>query len=205
MSPTINSKPQYLFPICALVIVVVSMLGSRTFSQATDSAHQIGLPNSGTFDGDTLVSVQLNNGNVHIEIPVWSATERGPVLQYLFVYNSKAWLVNHTQNYYYVSNDVGSSLQLVGPADYHIYNATNATKKCPSASGTYTERSGFVLQEPGGTKHMFYGTVGVAPMPQGCGVNTTVTMYAKDGSGWMTALGVSRNTIPPRRQVGLGR
>src|SRR5438874_7196121 len=53
--------------------------------------NSIGFPQNGVFNGSDFDTVQLNNGNLHIEIPLWSLPGRGPSAYLKMVYDSKSW------------------------------------------------------------------------------------------------------------------
>jgi hypothetical protein len=48
-----------------------------------------GFPATGMFDGTGFDNVQVNNGNLHIEIPITTLNGRGDTITYKYVYNSK--------------------------------------------------------------------------------------------------------------------
>ena|SRR5438876_5229030 len=53
--------------------------------------NSIGFPQNGVFNGSDFDTVQLNNGNLHLEIPLWSLPGRGPGASLKMVYDSKSW------------------------------------------------------------------------------------------------------------------
>src|SRR5436190_5562135 len=69
-----------------LVGTVASSLGQGEMSTQT-----IGLPANGSFSGSSFDNVQLNNGNLHIEIPLYSLSGRGLSVPVSVVYDSKGW------------------------------------------------------------------------------------------------------------------
>src|SRR5712692_10758103 len=64
------------------------------FAQVVPNDYQIGLPLHADFSGSDFENVQLNNGNLHIEIPLWSATGRGLPVGFKYVYDSAGWGFN---------------------------------------------------------------------------------------------------------------
>jgi hypothetical protein len=46
---------------------------------------------SGTFHGSDIDTVQLNNGNLHIDLPLFTMSGRGPGVAVKYVYDSKGW------------------------------------------------------------------------------------------------------------------
>src|SRR5207302_9049298 len=53
--------------------------------------NSIGFPQNGIFNGSDFDTVQLNNGNLHIEIPLWSLSGRGLPTYLQLMYDSKSW------------------------------------------------------------------------------------------------------------------
>src|SRR5215475_13216777 len=80
--------------------IVVTVLSAFLCAQQTNSTI-IGLPAHGIFSGNAFDSIQLNNGNLHIEIPLWSDKGRGLDSSYSLVYDNKGWTVNQSCNTFY--------------------------------------------------------------------------------------------------------
>lgn len=64
---------------------------SFSFGQGDTGSQAIGLPAHGSFSGSDFDNVQLNNGNLHIEIPLYSVGGRGLSVPVSLVYDSKGW------------------------------------------------------------------------------------------------------------------
>ena len=63
---------------CFVLVVTVGMICFVSPSAiAQDNSSNIGLPPNGVFSGSSVESVQVNNGNLHIEIPLYSVPGRG--------------------------------------------------------------------------------------------------------------------------------
>lgn len=77
-----------------LSLVFASFLSSGAFCQDVDNTNATGVPDHAILNGSNFDSVQMNNGNLHIEIPLWSAKGRGMDSWGALVYDSKAWLLN---------------------------------------------------------------------------------------------------------------
>ena len=76
------------------VLIELAMLGVffvHAYAQEFNNKTNIGFPENGAFDGDSFASVQMNNGNLHIEIPLWSSPGRGLPVTEKFVYDNKGW------------------------------------------------------------------------------------------------------------------
>src|ERR1700730_13351914 len=97
------------------VLLALSSYASQ--AQQTDGDAGTGFPQNGVFAGSSIESVQINNGNLHVEIPVWSYTGRGGVESGVsFVYDSKGWELFQLQQGTNFTNDIepetGNTLQL---------------------------------------------------------------------------------------------
>jgi hypothetical protein len=60
----------------------------------------VGFPTNGVFSRSDFDNVQLNNGNLHFEIPLWSDTGRGLAVSFKFVYDNKGWAFRETCDKY---------------------------------------------------------------------------------------------------------
>ena len=165
-----------------------------------------GYPENGIFHGSDVDNVQINNGGLHVEIPIYSAKGRGLSVGAKVVYNSKGWTF-HTRCFTsgggFCEDDVEGdplgypTLAFFGAFDYAFASSSST---CTTGSGTglpdisYTTMGGYTLREPDGTKHHFVpdllaGLSGCIPP------NYTATLYADDGSGWIMHINTSDGTI----------
>src|SRR3982751_5252084 len=55
----------------------------------TTNANNVGLPMNGVFSGSDIESVQVNNGNLHVQIPLYSLAGRGLSVNYSLIYDNK--------------------------------------------------------------------------------------------------------------------
>src|SRR5258707_14427777 len=75
-------------------IVLFALLGACVSANAqtgAPSGYQIGVPPQGDFSGTGFESVQLNNGNLHIEVPLAETRGRGPSVACKYGYASLGW------------------------------------------------------------------------------------------------------------------
>jgi RHS repeat-associated protein len=170
-------------------------------SQQNSNATAVGFPAGGRFTGSEIESVQVNNGNLHVRIPLWSLPGRGVTPKAEYVYDSKGWYPAMNCTDYSCSTSVmpeqGNTMQM-------SINASSATavtvqlivhQHCGDDGVTmYNLRSNVVVREPDATKHHLVPdpitpTTGT---PQTCWSTTGITQYADDGSGWTNAR-VSKN------------
>ena len=83
------------------VVLFINLCGSACVSIAqqtqgyTPDLGRAGLPVDGTFSGGSIDTIQLNNGNLHIDIPLLHLRGIGMNTDIHFVYDSQIW--NHAQ------------------------------------------------------------------------------------------------------------
>jgi RHS repeat-associated protein len=164
-------------------------------AQGAPPDYQIGFPPHGDFSGTDFESVQINNNNLHIEIPLWSTSGRGPSVGRKYVYDSKGWGFNencsrisgtctdHVTAHPVKAGVVGNHLSftLVGPQSYQV-SAPRQTYTC--SGGVQIFIYSYNMSAPDGTHHHFL------PDPvqiggNGACVSSSGTLYADDGSGWV--------------------
>src|SRR5256885_1551164 len=80
----------------AMLMLFALTWSSVALAQGAPNEYQIGFPLNGEFSGTNFEQVQMNNGNLHIEIPLWSAAGRGPLVGFKYVYDSLGWGFNET-------------------------------------------------------------------------------------------------------------
>jgi len=180
---------------------------------AQDTGNQaVGLPANGTFQGSDIDVVQLNNGNLHIEIPLYTLSGRGLAVPVKYVYDSKGW-------YEYSQDPVGGAPvyvypQGVGPGGKGVklapFNNMTWTLAAPLSNGTAfaatyplpncTDSHGmnqsgktanFLFKEPNGTGHSFPPFF--LTSQNGCGIVSPTLVAAKDGSGYTILLDSNQN------------
>lgn len=173
------------------VLLSVSMV---MHGQVPGNDIATGYPKYAVFHGTEIESVQVTNGNLHVQIPIWSAKGRGLDTSGSYIYDHKEWYLS---NQCYSSGICQDSVRLAtfsntvitarGPRDYFLtYKLTGHT--C-SAGVTIYLMGSVVLREPNGTKHHFVPDPAVPPGTATCAVATaTNTLYSEDGSGWMVSL-----------------
>ncbi|MCI0625315.1 MAG: hypothetical protein L0387_27340 [Acidobacteria bacterium] len=176
------------------VWMCVALMTALGAAQAQDVNNQlnIGLPPNGVFSGSAFDSVQLNNGNLHVEVPLASVSGRGLPVDFKLVYDNKGWYFITSCNGQGICTDrvqpaPGNNMawRLAGPFNYNVtLKSTNLV--CTPGLSPQSVKTNYVLQEPDGTKHHFLPAQLTAP-----GFETTTcpaygsTLYADDGSGWI--------------------
>jgi hypothetical protein len=187
--------------VCVFTIVCALCAGAQIPNQLNT-----GYPENGIFHGSDIDNVQINNGGLHVDIPLYSAKGRGLGVGARVVYNSKGWTF-HTRCFTsgggFCEDDVQGdplgypSLAFFGAFDYEF--STSSTT-CLTGSGTgnpdisYTQVGGYTLREPDGTKHHFVRDPLIGR--SGCTPPTySATLYADDGSGWLMQIDTSDGSI----------
>src|SRR5712671_1094796 len=93
------ARPRHLLKTpCYVILLVVSILSEHAVGQTQDVTDplNIGMPPNGVFSGSDFDSVQLNNGGLHIEIPLWSIGGRGLSVGYKYIYDNRGWYFRTT-------------------------------------------------------------------------------------------------------------
>jgi hypothetical protein len=172
---------------------------SVAFAQAAPNDYQIGFPPHADFSGSDFENVQINNGNLHIEVPLWSTPGRGASVGFKYVYDGSGWDINvvcpkktgvcsgkvvvQSPRSGVVANHL--SFSLVGPLGYAQKKVSN-TYTCNGTTSTIFLYS-YNMAAPDGTHHHF------APDPIEAGGEALYcdgythpsVLHADDGSGWI--------------------
>ena len=149
----------------SLLVVAVALLLSpaQALAQYVHTGNQTGLPPFGTFHGSNFDAVSMQNGNLHIEIPLVSAKQRGRTFTRAYVYDIPTfdivwypppdpwqegfWVVNPT--------DEISKWRISGsPGSYAVgYAFTEETCVNPEPDYNYFVRTNYAVWAPDGAKH----------------------------------------------------
>jgi len=184
----------------SVLVFSLGIISCRAFGQTVNNNLGTGTPVNAILHGSGLDTVQINNGDLHINIPIWSNKGRGIDTGYSFVYDSKGWaFATHCNTSTGICSDNvieegGSGLILAprGPLDYS-FSYKSSDIQGPEIGGSppnpvygyYTIHSNYVLREPNRTKHHFVPDPIADDSTNVNGYVTTYTLYADDGSGWM--------------------
>jgi len=165
------------------------------FGQGVPNDYQIGFPPHADFSGTDFENVQLNNGNLHIEIPLWRTTGRGPSVGFKYVYDSLGWgfreqcsrIAGTCTDHVTDHPPFGGGhliFALVGPQS--TYGSTHQTFTCPGGLQVLIYTYG--MTAPDGTSHHFVPDPVEAGSETGYCLPHPNTLYADDGSGWSLQL-----------------
>jgi YD repeat-containing protein len=192
--PTCHLTPHRLLCRTGLIslMVLASSFPGVVQAQTANNSVNVGFPETGVFEGSDFDSVQMNNGNLHIQIPFSSIPGRGLSWDVIDTYDNKGWtVIIQTLSNGFESGRVfpegRASMQwnLSTPTSYWV-TFKRGGAPCPQdPQWQGTSYSGHVLRLPDGTKHPFWpNTI----QNIGCGYVAPAKLYASDGSGWILTL-----------------
>jgi hypothetical protein len=76
----------------AVIFAAFLVSASSGLAQYTDDSVLTGLPSAGSFHGGDLDSVLLQNGNLHVQIPILSLPMRnGKSFAWRYIYDTPTW------------------------------------------------------------------------------------------------------------------
>lgn len=152
-----------------LAVRIASLLCLTLFPTFIASAQQVnpgtetGFPIYGSLHGDSLDVVNLQNGSLHISIPLLTVRERGRSFTWSYIYDTpswqKVWVPEPTQQnknagFYEVSRTTDPDWQFSSPFAWTL-GYIMVTKACAATGTNYTYYSQYYVQDPDGTKHQF--------------------------------------------------
>jgi RHS repeat-associated protein len=155
---------------------------------------QTGFPEHGVFQGSNVESVQVNNGNLHIQIPLVRMKGRGPAYFVNFVYDTKGWNIRefcHQASQlictYAVKSGVATTQfgKLVHPFSNFAPAAAKSSPVTCGLNGSINETlDTFTVSDPEGGHHLLKPEQ--QPRFKTCGYPSSNVLYAADGSGWIS-------------------
>lgn len=196
----------------SICFCLIPLLGASTYGQTSET----GLPPFGSFQGGKFDLVSLENGNLHIEIPIYTVHQRAlPDLTYNFVYDIPGWQMDRTpvtpttfqwvaapqphqlSGWHLLRNEVGPwhvDHEVVGPKV--CYRPQDPTQGCPGGvlPVQYNVHTNYALTDTHGTTHPFEVRY-VEPDGFNCpcggdtpSIGNQNTGVALDGSGFTIAI-----------------
>jgi RHS repeat-associated protein len=175
----------------SLLVSALVCINAAT-AQQNSGPTAVGFPEGGHFIGSEIESVQVNNGNLHVHLPLWSLPGRDVTPTAAYVYDSKGWYPSIVCGVgtcsYSVAPETGNTMQMSINASSATAVTTQLTLRqtCGDDGTTrYTLIGNETVREPDGTKHHLVPDP-VTPMAhaQTCWQTTATKLYADDGSGW---------------------
>ena len=181
--------------VACLLFLLVSI---STRAQITP-VEEKGLPPNSVFSGGDVDVVNLQNGNLHISIPIASVAQRGGgKLEYEFVYDTQAWIKQYVPYQcsnpqlcnppgYYVAQqntNVSSGWRLSSPLNWSVGFTESALINCQTTNLEYQQETNWAVWDPQGTRHALPLRYEVNGAGYHCLGQTTVGPTL-DGSGMM--------------------
>ncbi|WP_220464965.1 RHS repeat-associated core domain-containing protein [Granulicella sp. 5B5] len=148
-----------------VVLIVLSCVSAG--AQITP-VEEKGLPPNSVFSGGDVDAVNLQNGNLHISIPIATIAQRGgEKLQYSFVYDTPAWIKQYEPNQcpnpqlcdppgMYVAElnpNVSSGWRVSDPLNWGVSFTESGVIACQTTSQEYQQETNWAVFDPQGTRH----------------------------------------------------
>ena len=184
----------------AIVVSAIVLFGllfgplpTRANAQLT-TAEEKGLPSNSVFSGGDVDVVNLQNGNLHISIPIVSSAQRGGgTVKYALEFDTLAWIKQWSQSspcnptctppgiYVPAINyNVASNWRLTSPFNWRVQFVNSGLINCGTTQQSYEQLTNWVIIDPEGTQHAL-------PLRQEIGqyscLGSTLAGPALDGSG----------------------
>ncbi|MGD0061666.1 MAG: hypothetical protein ABSD58_19840, partial [Verrucomicrobiia bacterium] len=158
------------------------------------TAEEKGLPSNSVFSGGDVDVVNLQNGNLHISIPIVSSAQRGGgTTKYAFEFDTLSWTKNwnpfspctpscNPPGLYIpaLNTSVASGWRLTSPFNWRVQFTNSGLINCGTTQQSYEQLTNWVIIDPQGTQHAL-------PLRQEIGsyscLGQTLAGPALDGSG----------------------
>jgi RHS repeat-associated protein len=198
-------------PFIATIVVLAFcplLLQRDLLGQSTSASVATGFPENGAFEGSSFDSIQMNNGNLHIQIPFLTLPGRNRSYHYLYSYDNRGWGFKtfNQGNGVTVQSVIpetfnGMSFRLPDPlGGFDVSRIVTDNVQCGQDTTNsppiifYGSIYNYVVVEKNGTKHGFAPILST-PVGPSCGQKqiTPYRAYATDGSGWVIDIGSDGN------------
>jgi YD repeat-containing protein len=179
------------------VLLATAFLASFASAQAPLPLNQVGLPSNGVYSGGTIDSVQLNNGNLHVDIPLLHLPGIGMDTDIHFVYDNKIWTfqeyipsgqagyvwVNQTRGLWLYQDPLQGFVSENSTTNYYNCVAEGSGVEVPYQTPSVTYVS---FTDGDGTNHFFPGLAGYpSDVSPGCNISWLPGHdYSEDSSGY---------------------
>jgi hypothetical protein len=213
-----GQKPRGAVPNRTLLIVIAIFSNlfvvARTLRAQAAPSSETGLPPFASFHGSDFDQINLQNGNLHMEIPVKTMKERGRTLTWRFVYNSPIWSKiwfpqpppppsKGINGVYGVKAPSLGTWGFLGPFSWFVGDIGQDVT-CTSTTPTigYRQYTNFTVTDPSGTIHTLplrkedMGSSGASQC-----LGSTLKGPALDGSGIVYDAGNNIITLADGTQI----
>lgn len=192
-----------------LAICIASSIG-RAQSPYLPDASKVGLPMNGVFSGGSVDSVQVNNGNLHVDIPLLHLPGIGMDTDIHFIYDNQIFTTTSVPYQWDTSGKLSSSWSVITMSKYPAsisdplsgYLKVGKHDEQWDCGNPYITWQGHLtyldyvsFSQPNGTARSF-STSGYAPVGGGPCTPTTYyysPAYASDASGFKLSLDSNGN------------
>jgi RHS repeat-associated protein len=180
-----------------LVLALAALLSSTAHGQTP----AIGIPEFSTQLVSETDSINPENLNVHMVIPIFAKAGRGLSLTNAFSYDSLVWTVQNSGSPNYINSwaPAGSGpgaggLGFSGDGVFGYITWTEQTNSCGQGGGTSITRSNYFYHDPSGTAHSFVGTFPLQTC-NGFQFPGATTGPSIDGSGYRLVIAPSSSSL----------
>ena len=184
-SPTIIPRSKWALTVLSFLIVAV--FGSPICQSQTNppGIANIGLPVNGVFSGGQIDSVQLNNGNLHLDIPLLDLPGVGIPIHIHFLYDSKifGYQTDQSSYTYYVTATPAAAVSYPGFVQSSYASHQNSVT-CGGIQYNDAVLDSLTFTDEDRTSHQFPVEGGYMASSPSCDNNPAGTkFYAMDASG----------------------
>src|SRR6266705_4135819 len=183
--------------LAASLVLFACVFAPACLAQDVYNEINVGTPPNGLFHGGEIDTVQLNNGNLHIEIPLWTVQGRGPLAPgAIFALDTKQWAAKITYNKNTNTTTATIRTELNGTFGGITSGITALSLSSTghvAVPGCTAYTSNYVIRESNGTKHHMIPDPG-----DGCpAIKSWSVYYADDASGlvYKPASGILRKNV----------
>jgi RHS repeat-associated protein len=154
--------------VSSIIACLLLLLASAPAGGQLSTAEEKGLPPNSVFSGGDVDAVNLQNGNLHISIPIATVAQRGGgKLEYQFVYDTQAWIKQYVPYIcsnpqlcnppgYYVAQqntNVSSGWRVTSPLNWSVGFTESALLNCQTTNLQYQQETNWTVWDPQGTQH----------------------------------------------------
>src|SRR5579859_1984612 len=192
-----------------LFMMLVISGAAPTGRAQVQPAEQKGLPANSNFAAADVDTVNLQNGNLHIEIPIFVDKQRaGKTLRWELIYDSRTWLKKFnpatcgrppctpvgSYGNILLDNITTAGWRLSGPQNWTI-GSTHQDLTCDTTNEPLSQVTNWSVTDPQGTQHLLpitqelgtpcNGQTLIGPALDGSGIvydSTSNIIYLKDGT-----------------------
>lgn len=180
--------------LAALIVFAFGVVATQIYAQTSSlPLNQVGLPDNGTFQAGTIDSIQLNNGNLHVDIPLLHLPGIGMDTDIHFIYDNQVWtqqqVSNGEETSFWVYPSRGISLVIDPLSQVSMTETAQEQSWTCTTTGESPYVNSLTFTDGDGTNHTF-GFQGYPPkyLPPCGGAELGTSGYSEDSSGYLATL-----------------